>query len=114
MKIHGREVGFMLKVGASAEIAKLCPNNDISRLGELFGDDYVASIDIVSKIVVALNKGFEMAKSFEEQGYQPKPLTHEELMTLTTPQLMASSSTGTERHAAAGAVMTAAVRSRSR
>lgn len=88
MKIHGREVGFMLTVGASAEIAKLCPSNDISRLGELFGDDYVASIDIVSKIVVALNKGFEMAKSFEEQGYQPKPLTHEELMTLTTPQLM--------------------------
>lgn len=88
MKIHGREVGFLLTVGASAEIAKLCPKNDISRLGELFGDDYVASIDVVSKIVVALNKGHEMAKSFETQGYQPRPLTHEELMTLTTPQLM--------------------------
>ena len=32
----------------------------------------------------------------------------------TTPQLMASSSTGAERHEASGAVMTAAVRSRSR
>ena len=31
----------------------------------------------------------------------------------TTPQLMASSSTGAERHEASGAVMTAAVRSRS-
>ena len=37
MKIGNKEYGFRLTVGASVQIAKLCPNGDLSRISEAIG-----------------------------------------------------------------------------
>ena len=59
MQVHGREVGFRFTVGASAKISDLCPDGDISRLGEVLEGQYG-----------------------EVPGYKPRPLTADEVMTL--------------------------------
>ena len=89
MLIHGRDIHFMLTCGASAEISKLCPNNDLSRMGELFADssDLVKMLDVIGTMAVALNKGYEMNQKFIAPGYEPNPITFEEVMTLTVDEL---------------------------
>ena len=38
MQVHGREVGFRFTVGASVKISNLCPDGDITSLGEVLKD----------------------------------------------------------------------------
>ena len=48
MQVHGREVGFRFTVGASAKISDLCPDGDISRLGEVtrrYRDEFISTYD---------------------------------------------------------------------
>ena len=82
MQVHGREVGFRFTVGASAKISDLCPDGDISRLGEVLEGQYGKVARDSAAIVAALSEGHEQARSFEEPGYKPRPLTVDEVMTL--------------------------------
>ena len=82
MQVHGREVGFRFTVGASAKISDLCPDGDISRLGEVLEGHYGKVARDSAAIIAALSEGHEQARSFEESGYKPRPLTVEEVMTL--------------------------------
>lgn len=82
MQVHGREVGFRFTVGASAKISDLCPDGDISRLGEVLEGGYGKVARDSAAIIAALSEGHEQARSFEEPGYKPQPLTVEEVMTL--------------------------------
>ena len=82
MQVHGREVGFRFTVGASAKISDLCPDGDISRLGEVLEGQYGRVARDSAAIIAALSEGHEQARSFEESGYKPRPLTVEEVMTL--------------------------------
>lgn len=90
MKIHGRDIGLRFTCGASSRVASLCPENDISRLGELFGEgkDIVKMMEIIMALVEALNEGYELNRKYEEPGYEPNPITREELETLDMTQLM--------------------------
>lgn len=89
MEIHGRECGFMLTVGASVEISKLCPNGDMARIGEMFdGTNYAEMMDFVIKFAVALNKGYEENKAVNEDGYTERVLTEKELRALPPSALM--------------------------
>lgn len=84
MVIYGKEREFLMTVGASADLAKACPGQKLANLGKLFsasGDD-VTSLEGTAKLIVALNKGHEMARSFREPGYQPDPLTVEQVLSL--------------------------------
>lgn len=82
MQIYGREVGFRFTVGASAKISDLCPDGDISRLGEVLEGHYgKVALDSAS-IIVALSEGYEKARAFEIPGYKPQPLTVDEVLTL--------------------------------
>lgn len=82
MQVHGREVGFRFTVGASAKISDLCPDGDISRLGEVLEGQYGKVARDSAAIIAALSEGHEQAYCFEEPGYKPRPLTVEEIMTL--------------------------------
>lgn len=82
MQVHGRDVGFRFTVGASAKISDLCPDGDISRLGELLGGQYGKVTCDTAAIMAALSEGYEQALSFESPGYNPRPLTVEELLSL--------------------------------
>ena len=83
MKIHGREIKFLRTVKATADLAKLCPNGDINRIGELFGEkDISSTIENGAKLIHFLNEGYEMNKHFNEPEYQPQILSVEEIMYL--------------------------------
>lgn len=82
MQIHGREVGFRFTVGASAKISDLCPDGDISRLGEVLEGQYGRVARDSAAIIAALSEGYEQACAFENPGYKPQPLTVGEVLTL--------------------------------
>lgn len=82
MQVHGREVGFRFTVGASAKISDLCPDGDISRLGEVLEGQYGRVARDSAAIIAALSEGHEQALAFEAPGYRAQPLTVEEIMTL--------------------------------
>lgn len=82
MQIHGREIGFRRTVLGNCEIAEICPNRDINKFNDLVNGDYITTQKAAASFMVALSKGYEMNRAFEEPGYQPRPLTVEELMLL--------------------------------
>lgn len=82
MQIYGREVGFRFTVGASAKISDLCPDGDITRLGEVLEGQYGQVTRDTAAIMAALSEGYEQARSFEAPGHKPDPLTVDELFSL--------------------------------
>ena len=88
MVIHGKERNFLLTVGASAEIAELCPDGDITRLGELLTQNNSGKqLRSIAKVIAALSRGYESSRKYEEPGYEPSPLTADEILTLTMEEL---------------------------
>lgn len=85
MIVYGKERGFLMTVGASAEIAKLCPGEKLENLSAVFSEDAgdAASLETTAKLICALNKGYEFNKKFSDPDYQPAPLTVEEVLSLT-------------------------------
>ncbi len=83
MKINGREINFLRTVKVTCDIAEMCPNKDIQRIGELFSENDVATtIKSGAKLIHYLNEGYEMNKKYNEPGYEPKILSEEEIMYL--------------------------------
>lgn len=88
MIIHGKERGFALTIGATIEIAEFCPNGDISKIGDaITRGGYARQMTNICKLIVALNRGYEEKRAFEEAGYVPEPLTEQEVRSLTTTDL---------------------------
>ena len=83
MKIRGKEVKFLRTVKATSEIAKLCPDQDIERIGELFSGTLPTTLETGAKIAHYLNEGYEMNKHFEDPDYEPNIISVEEIMYLT-------------------------------
>lgn len=82
MQVYGRDVGFRFTVGASAKIADLCPDGDISRLGEVLGGQYGRVARDSAAVIAALSEGYEQSRRFEDAAYKPRPLTAEEILSL--------------------------------
>lgn len=90
MQVHGREVGFRFTVGASAKISDLCPDGDISRLGEVLEGSYGKVVRDTAAIIVAMSEGYAAALAFETFGRAdiggdwrpPQPLTVDEVLSL--------------------------------
>lgn len=83
MEVFGKERGFMMTVGASAEIAKLCPDHRLEKWTEMLrASDDVTSIENRAALIVALNKGYETNRAYSEEGYRPDPLTVEAVLAL--------------------------------
>lgn len=88
MIIHGKEREFLLTIGAAAEIAKLCPDEDLNRIGEVLkGNRYGASMELIAKMICIMSEGYEKNKKFEDPEYQMDPLTPEEIMAIPMTQL---------------------------
>ena len=82
MNIYGQEYGFMLTVGASAEIADLCPDGDLARMGELLEGRISQTINFTAAFVAAMAKGFDDAKRFAGEEVTHRPLTAEMVKSL--------------------------------
>lgn len=88
MIIHGREYHFLLTVGTTRAIAKLCPENNIANIGLIFeGKDTDKMIDTIAELSAAMSAGYEARQKFLVDGYEPHPLTKEEVLTLTIQEL---------------------------
>lgn len=59
----GHEIHFKMTVGASIEIARLCPDGDISRVSEIFDQNHFAkTMENTAKFIVALHRGARRAE----------------------------------------------------
>jgi hypothetical protein len=88
LNIHGRDYHFLLTVGTTRAISKLCPENNIANTGLIFeGKDTDKMIDTIAELSAAMSEGYEMRRKFIEQGYEPHPITKEEIYTLTIQEL---------------------------
>lgn len=82
MKLRGKDVRFLRTVKATSDIASLCPDKDIERIGELFEGDLPTSLETGAKIIHYLNEGYEMNKHFDDPSYIPNIISVEEIMYL--------------------------------
>ena len=81
MVINGKEYGFRLTVGASIQIAKLCPDGDIARIAEAVGGQYGQQADAMAKMIEALSNGYAAAEEFE--GRNASRLSYNDLMSMS-------------------------------
>jgi len=65
MKINGKERNFKLTIGASGELASICPDGDINRIGEVFEGDFAHIPTAAAKLVSTLNKWYEIDKAWQ-------------------------------------------------
>ncbi len=80
MIIHGKERKFLCTVEAVEDISSICRDGNIENLMEVFEEGTVTDkIGKIIDLVLALNKGYEKSKAFEELGYVPDVITKEEL-----------------------------------
>ena len=83
MKIFGHEYGFAMTVGASAEIADLCPDGDLSKIGELLsGERFGETAMAGASIITALARAHDSVKRFEGEEVNHPTLTVEMLFAL--------------------------------
>lgn len=82
--VRGEEYDLALTVGAFAEISDLCPGGEFSRINELMQQPTGKAITITAKMLVAMSKGAEDQKHFENPDYEQKPLTFEALRSMET------------------------------
>ena len=83
MVIFGEEYGFLLTIGASAEIAELCPDGDMSRIEEVLDEKKPSHvINFTAHLCEAMAKGFDDAKRFRGEQVTHKPLTAEMVLVL--------------------------------
>lgn len=97
MVINGREIKFLRTVKATSDLAKLCPDGNIERLGELFQGDLPTTLETGAKIIHFLNEGYEMNRHFMDRSYQPQIIGVDEIMYLddqTYTKLMQSAMEG--------------------
>ena len=84
MIIHGREIGFLRTVKTTCDLAEMCPKNDITKLQTLFdGNDVSKTQKASARFISIMSDGYEMRKAYDTPGYEPKPLTVDEILYLS-------------------------------
>ena len=89
MIVHGKERSFLLTVQASVEIAEMCPGGDLARVREALEGPQTKSLRFIAKFIAALSRGYESNRKYEEPGYEPDPLTVDEILSLPFTEVMA-------------------------
>lgn len=87
MLVFGKERKFRLTVGAAIEIANLCPDKDLRKIGELLEKPFSEATDTIVKMIAAMSAGHESYMQYMDPGYAPTPLTEQEIMILHAKQL---------------------------
>lgn len=91
MKLFGYEYDFALTVGASAQIADMCPDGDLSRIGEvLSGNNFSETAKNGAEIVAVMANAADAVKRFEGVSVDHPALTVEMLFALSQADFMAA------------------------
>ena len=84
-----RKIGFKRTVGAVSELAKLAPDGQIGRLGEVFNEKNLGvTIESGAQFLAILNKWYEKSLVFEDKGYTPDPIPVDWFMSLDMEEFM--------------------------
>jgi hypothetical protein len=57
MEINGKEVRFKATIKAVLEIAEICPDGDVNKIGELFDKMDASTLKAAIKVITALSNG---------------------------------------------------------
>lgn len=88
MIIHGKEYHFLLTVGTTKAISRLCPDNNIANIGMIFeGKSTDKMIDTIAELAAAMSEGYEAQQKYLIEGYEPHPISKDEILTLTIQEL---------------------------
>lgn len=90
MVLNGKERHFALTVGAYFDIAQICPEHDITMLGDLLSNDNMAMQTII-KMAVAMNKAYNDQRQWQGLETEGDSLTEAELYTMPLDGLKALS-----------------------
>lgn len=92
MLINGKNVQFLKTVKVNFDLKKICPNESMDRLGELFDTDLV-SIDEVYKnsmeVIKILNAGWEDYLHHQNKEYKQNYITDEDMLYLADDEFSA-------------------------
>lgn len=80
MNIGNKNYGFKLTIGASVQIAKLCPDGDLGMIAEAVGNGYGQQAETLAKIITILSNGYAAAEAFE--GREANRLTLDDVLAL--------------------------------
>jgi hypothetical protein len=84
-----REIKFERTVWAERQLAKLCPNNDIKKLGDvLTSEDFDEQMKAIEDMIIIMNEAHERKAHFLDNSYQMNVVTREELECMTEVELM--------------------------
>lgn len=86
MEIFGHDYGFLLTVGASAEVAELCPGGDLAKIGEALTGRFADTIEITARFIVAMAAGYDAAQAFSGVQIGHPALTAEMVKALPMPK----------------------------
>ena len=86
MKIKGKERCFEFNVQSHEEIAKLCRDNDISNLPEIMTNT-LTSADTIISMAIAMNRGFEDHRAYDNPNYKAEYLEKEDFRFLTMAEM---------------------------
>ena len=78
MRINGKEYGLRLTVAAAIETEKVCPDQDITKIGRILHGDAVEAVRNVIRIVKILSDGY--TESERHKGRAAKPVEIEEVI----------------------------------
>lgn len=77
MKIAGKDRSFELNVQSHEEIARMCPGEDMANMALLFNQGSIVTMQTTIKIAIALNRGYEDHRHFDDPEHHPEYLTED-------------------------------------
>jgi len=80
MKVSGREIKFLRTVKINFDIAKICPDQKLDKMDQLFTEDSAESLKNMVKFVQLMNQGYEEYKHYEDPNHEINIITEEEMM----------------------------------
>ena len=71
MIIFGKERGFSFTVGASVEIAEMCPDGDLTKIEKFLSGKYGRVTRNGAKLIIELNKAYpQSAELYQRQQFR--------------------------------------------
>lgn len=83
-----KNLEFARTTWANIQLARLCPHNDINKLGEIMETpDFALQMENIIKIICIFNEAFERKAHYENPEHEINPVTEEDLMNLDENEL---------------------------
>ena len=80
MIVNGRDVKFIYNILASIEIAGICPEGKLEKIGDLFEGEYEEQVKNTNLFMIALHRGYIETMKYKDPSFDEPILTEKELL----------------------------------